>query len=220
MALGAVALGASTFGFFLLTVGVAAASAYEASTLISRTQYSMVTKFLVYYFIILYGTFFAYHGMIIKSHEFVTFLFSVVWTTDIAALLIGRLSKTLTSNFDSSKNSNWNPIQWISKHKTIAGCVGGWTCGTIIGCIVLQHQPNHFDMETNNIQTSLTLSALTSFAAVMGDLIESAFKRYCNVKDSNVFVNIPGHGGVLDRVDSILLAAPVCAMYIQHHLGL
>jgi phosphatidate cytidylyltransferase len=59
----------------------------------------------------------------------------------------------------------------------------------------------------------ITISILVSISATFGDLVESMFKRSINIKDSGKI--LPGHGGLLDRLDSVLFAAPVIYTYLQ-----
>lgn len=63
------------------------------------------------------------------------------------------------------------------------------------------------------------LAILMGVAGQLGDLVESTWKRSAGVKDSNVGVSIPGHGGLLDRVDSLLFAAPVLWAYVHFQFG-
>lgn len=65
----------------------------------------------------------------------------------------------------------------------------------------------------------VVLALLMGVAGQLGDLVESTWKRSAGVKDSNVGVSIPGHGGLLDRVDSLLFAAPVLWAYAHFQFG-
>lgn len=86
-------------------------------------------------------------------------------------------------------------ISTVSPNKTIAGCIGGILIPTFF-CIIIF-------FKNNDISNIIFLSFLLSIISQIGDLLESAFKRYCFVKDSSSL--IPGHGGILDRLDSILI---------------
>ena len=66
---------------------------------------------------------------------------------------------------------------------------------------------------------AVALGLLMGVAGQLGDLVESTWKRSAGVKDSNVGVAIPGHGGILDRVDSLVFAAPVLYGYAHFVLG-
>jgi phosphatidate cytidylyltransferase len=128
------------------------------------------------------------------------FLLLVVWAGDIAALFIGRAigGKKLWPR--------------ISPNKTWAGAVGS-VLGSV-GVAVLTvaagaHASEHF-ARANPFPEPLwywiVLAIVLNIAAQFGDLLESAIKRGAGVKDSGTL--LPGHGGVLDRIDALLLAAP------------
>ncbi|AEY65678.1 phosphatidate cytidylyltransferase [Clostridium sp. BNL1100] len=121
-------------------------------------------------------------------------IFIGAWGTDTLAYTFGRL-------FGKRKI-----IPEISPKKTLAGAIGG-----ILGCILLMViygtiVNNYFDLDIRYIALIL-LGLFCGVISQIGDWAASAIKRYVDVKD---FGNImPGHGGVLDRFDSILFVAPV-----------
>jgi phosphatidate cytidylyltransferase len=95
----------------------------------------------------------------------------------------------------------------ISPKKTIEGFIGG----LIFSCIA-----SYFIATFTNTLTFahwLVLSIIVSIFGTLGDLIESKFKRQANVKDSGIIM--PGHGGLLDRLDSIIFVAPFFYLYLR-----
>jgi len=120
-------------------------------------------------------------------------LILAVWSYDTGAYLVGK-------QFGRQKF-----LTHISPSKTYAGLVGGVVATTIVVGIFLWglgQSPVH----------ALLLGPLAALAAQAGDLAESMLKRAAGAKDSSDL--IPGHGGMLDRVDSFLFAAPVLTLYV------
>ncbi|HSK94910.1 MAG TPA: phosphatidate cytidylyltransferase [Candidatus Angelobacter sp.] len=119
-------------------------------------------------------------------------LLLVVWGYDSGAYLIGRAI------------GRRRLVDHISPSKTIEGLFGGLVVATIgagIGAALIGLEPWH----------PLVIGPLVGFAAQAGDLAESMLKRAADRKESGVL--FPGHGGMLDRIDSFLFAAPVLAGY-------
>ena len=128
------------------------------------------------------------------------FLFLSVWTGDVAALYIGRsLGKHKLTRL--SPNKTWEG--------TIASLVGtvAITALLLFAASVLDRHNLDWLSYPGTALHWLLLSVLLNAAAQLGDLLESALKRGAGVKDSGTL--LPGHGGVLDRIDALLLAAPV-----------
>lgn len=122
-------------------------------------------------------------------------VFILIWTSDTFAYLIGK-------NFGKIKL-----LKRISPNKTVEGFIGGMV--TCLGASYVLSQ--YFTVLTAT--QWLVIAILVSIFGVLGDLIESMFKRQAGVKDSSNF--IPGHGGFLDRFDSVIFAAPFIFIYLQ-----
>ncbi len=121
-------------------------------------------------------------------------IFLLTWTNDTGAYLSGR-------TFGKHKL-----FERISPNKTWEGSIGGGILTLIISLVL-----HHF-VGTFNAPTWMVIAVLVSVFSNVGDLMESAFKRNAEVKDSGSIM--PGHGGILDRFDAILLTAPVVLAYL------
>lgn len=92
----------------------------------------------------------------------------------------------------------------VSPNKSIAGFIGGYT-GSVLSAIIITKL--FCDIYASSLLNWIICALVTSTASIAGDLVESSFKRCSNVKDSGHLM--PGRGGILDSIDSILFAAPV-----------
>src|SRR3984957_10367515 len=144
----------------------------------------------------------------------VLFLMVCVWAGDIAALYIGRAfgKRKLAPRLSPGKT-------WVG---SVASIVGSMLAAGIVIAIAdaLTARGNTLLHISEPIWQSLLLAAILNVAAQLGDLLESAIKRGAGVKDSGTM--LPGHGGILDRIDALLLAAPVLwfALLLKDHFNL
>lgn len=121
--------------------------------------------------------------------------FILVWVNDSFAYLVGK-------NFGKQKL-----FEKISPKKTVEGFLGGLFFSCIASYFIATFT------HTLNFTNWLILSIIISVFGTIGDLIESKFKRQAKVKDSGVIM--PGHGGLLDRLDSIIFAAPFIYLFLR-----
>ena len=124
-------------------------------------------------------------------------LFALVWGADIGAYFSGK-------RFGTHKL-----MPAVSPGKTVEGLVGGLVVCLLIALgvsVVLE-----FDYSAT--ATLVLLAIATGLISVLGDLFESLFKRESGVKDSGTI--LPGHGGILDRIDSLTAAAPIFFLGIR-----
>jgi phosphatidate cytidylyltransferase len=132
------------------------------------------------------------------------FLFSVVWTGDVVALYVGRSLGRHKLAPQISPNKSWEGS---------AGSLIGSLLITVV-LLFLARSMHGLHFAGPPIRWLVLAVVLNVFAQV-GDLVESAIKRGAGVKDSGSM--LPGHGGILDRIDALLLAAPALwyAQWIQ-----
>ncbi len=121
-------------------------------------------------------------------------IFILAWTNDTFAYLVGK-------NFGKRKL-----MEKISPNKTVEGFIGGLLASVIASYFIF----NYTYLHTKFIW--LTLALLVSVIGTSGDLIQSKFKRLAGVKDSGKIM--PGHGGVYDRLDSIIYTSPFIYLFL------
>lgn len=166
----------------------------EFSTLLLNGSYSLMG-------IIYIGVFSSYLLLIYNykwgeanGKELLIYLISIIWLSDTGAYYIGRYF------------GRHSLAPRLSPKKTIEGAIGGVIFAIIGGVIMRLLLKNIGYIE------SIVLSIFLSIIGQVGDLIESSFKRALKVKDAGTI--LPGHGGVMDRMDGLIFSAPFMYLYI------
>jgi phosphatidate cytidylyltransferase len=132
--------------------------------------------------------------------DWMLFLFGLLWVGDTVAMAAGaaiggpKLAPT------------------VSPNKTVAGFIGGVLGALVVGMIMY-----FWKLEPIGIAHVFAISFGCSVFGQLGDLVESMWKRSIGIKDSSTI--IPGHGGILDRFDSLLFAAPFMYFYLTYVLS-
>lgn len=130
-----------------------------------------------------------------KEINFGIYIFILIWTCDTAAYFGG-------------KYFGRHQLSAISPKKTWEGAAAGFLFTVIISLVI------HFIFPDKiNFFDAFMLGFITGIFSQVGDLFESLIKRYCGVKDSSNI--IPGHGGILDRFDSLIFVTPVVFVYLN-----
>ena len=127
--------------------------------------------------------------------EIILFMFILTWTFDTFAYLIGI-------RFGKHKI-----LPSVSPKKSWEGFFGGFTFTIITSYLTYIY----FDFESSKLP--LTMSIILPFTATIGDFTESYYKRQAGVKDSGNF--IPGHGGILDRMDAFMITIPILYIFTK-----
>ena len=125
----------------------------------------------------------------------VAFPLVLTWASDIGAFFVGRAV------------GGPKLIPSVSPGKTRSGALGGLIVTVIVSWVYVRYALAPIALLTMTLPATLLFGALISVAAQVGDLAESLLKREANVKDSSRL--IPGHGGLLDRLDSLLFVLPL-----------
>ena len=129
-------------------------------------------------------------------------LFILIWTNDTFAYIVG---KSIGRN---------KLFERISPKKTIEGFLGGILFAVFAGFMIskfyIKAKP---EFSEKSIIIWMSIAAIVGIMGTIGDLIESKFKRIAGVKDSGAIM--PGHGGILDRLDSVIFVAPIIFLFYQ-----
>jgi phosphatidate cytidylyltransferase len=144
------------------------------------------------------------HLIVLRETElgpwWILFALTVIWANDTFAFFVGNLAG----------RHKLSPA--ISPNKTVEGAVGGLS-GGVLGAILFNR---FFNMGAGPFEV-FYLSIVIGTLGILGDLVESLIKRGAGVKDTGNI--IPGHGGVMDRVDSLLFAIPALYYYLIWRAG-
>ncbi|WPR71203.1 phosphatidate cytidylyltransferase [Flavobacterium sp. NG2] len=125
-------------------------------------------------------------------------IFILIWTNDSFAYIVGKsIGKTKL-------------FERISPKKTVEGFLGGVVFSVIASYIIAKY---YIQIAESNLYIWIVIALIVGVFGTIGDLIESKFKRIAAVKDSGKIM--PGHGGVLDRLDSVIFVAPIVFLFYQ-----
>ncbi len=125
--------------------------------------------------------------------KLVLYVCLLVWAADTGAYFVGKL---LGKHKMAPK---------VSPNKTLEGLAGGLVLALLVGWLAA----DLLSIQFASVSVMFFITLVTVVISVLGDLVESMFKRVSNIKDSSNI--IPGHGGILDRIDSLMAAFPVFA---------
>ena len=131
----------------------------------------------------------------VYSAKMIIAIIVLIWTNDSFAYLVGK-------NFGKNKL-----FETVSPKKTIEGFLGGLFFTVVFGIII------GYYTEIYTIKDWTIISFIVAALGTLGDLVESKFKRQAGVKDSGTIM--PGHGGLLDRLDSLFFLAPFVYLYVH-----
>lgn len=143
--------------------------------------------------------FYHYHVSPYQGTYLLLYVFSLIWAADSGAYFFGR---ALGKHKLAPK---------VSPGKSWEGAIGGLFTAAVVAVLFLQFTPNNLLGREVNLVPFVALSVATVAISILGDLTESMFKRQAGIKDSSHL--IPGHGGVLDRIDSLTAAVPFFATF-------
>ncbi|HEX8577287.1 MAG TPA: phosphatidate cytidylyltransferase [Flavobacterium sp.] len=159
------------------------------------SKYIYLLGYIILPFIILTKIPFGIKGY---NPKIILSIFILIWTNDTFAYIVGK------------SIGKHKLFERISPKKTVEGFIGG-----LILCIIASYFISKYFIEggksTQNIW--FVIAAIIAIFGTIGDLIESKFKRIAGVKDSGKIM--PGHGGILDRLDSVIFVAPFVFLFYQ-----
>jgi phosphatidate cytidylyltransferase len=186
----------ATLTEFTLSLIILALLLYALLT--KRPLLGLISAIAITLFGILYVSWLLSHLVWLRGlangNALIGYLLLVVWSGDTGAYYVGRLLGK-------------HPLApTVSPKKTIEGAIGGFVASLLASCIA---KWTFFPLL--RYKDCILLGILLAVISQLGDLCESLLKRSADVKDSGTI--LPGHGGILDRVDGVMFAAPVLYYY-------
>ncbi len=144
------------------------------------------------------------------------YLLLIVWAGDIFAYFVGRsLGRHLMSPRISPKKTWEGAAASLAASLLVGSLLFNYALpisSALLNAHLIEKRDGLFGLQKPELWPIVLLSAAINVAAQLGDLVESLIKRGANVKDSGAI--LPGHGGMLDRIDALLFAAPVLWCYV------
>ena len=186
----------SSMMMILIIILISSITFYEFNRLIFKIIKRGYLRFLISAIILIYLFLFVFFVLFIESVQTSSpnyklfFFYSIVVsiTSDIGGFVIGKLFKG-------------KKLTKVSPNKTISGSIGAFIFSLLIIPIFIS------DFNSINVNLLFLITIIISLTSQLGDLFISYLKRLAKVKDTGNI--LPGHGGILDRIDGILFAAPV-----------
>ena len=163
-------------------------------TTIKDAAYTFMGIFYVTFFIMCLSLIRCTHN----GKAYIGYIFVVAWTTDIFAYLIGK---------------KWGKHKFskVSPKKSIEGCISGTVGSVICSIIYIMIISRYVNIEYSYLFISI-MALILSLISQIGDFVASSIKRFADVKDYGNL--LPGHGGMLDRIDSLIFIAPFLYMFL------
>ena len=169
-----------------------------------KTEQVLAAFFGVFYVAVMLS--YVYQTRMIEAGAYIVWLvFLCSWGCDTCAYCVGMLIG----------KHKMSPV--LSPKKSVEGAVGGVVGAALLGAIYAAVVGSHLEAE-NPVITYAIICAVGALISMVGDLAASAIKRNHNIKDYGTL--IPGHGGILDRFDSVIFTAPVIYYLAKIILGI
>lgn len=141
-------------------------------------------------------------GVVDYNPKIIIGLFILIWTNDTFAYIVGK------------SIGKHKLFEKISPKKTVEGFIGGITFAIVAGYLISKYYIKaSLQFSDKSILIWTIIAVIVGVMGTIGDLIESKFKRIAGVKDSGKIM--PGHGGILDRLDSVIFVAPFVFLFYK-----
>ena len=165
------------------------------TTLNSYSKYVYLIGYIILPFLLITKIPF---GKVGYNPKIIISVFILIWTNDTFAYIVGK------------SIGKRKLFEKVSPKKTIEGFVGGVVFAVLASYIISKY---YIEIVESNTFIWIITALIVSIFGTIGDLIESKFKRIAGVKDSGSIM--PGHGGILDRLDSVIFATPIIFLFYQ-----